>query len=187
MTILVDIPRWNWRGKTWCHLVSDTSLHELHDFAFQLGLKRIGFQGDHYDIDEHHHVIARDLGAELVDSRELVHRLKLAGLRVRPRSFEKWNLVGEFPDWSLNQWLALCGDDNDRLRELVVDLNLADSAIADGFQLRRSEADALVLQGRGVGPESKDDPERGRFYRREVVDPFRWSLELITPCPAASD
>ena len=31
--ILLDSARWWFRERRWCHLVSDTSLEELHDFA----------------------------------------------------------------------------------------------------------------------------------------------------------
>ncbi len=64
----------------WAHLVSDRSYDELHEFARGIGKRRLGFQGDHYDIDEIDRARALDLGAELVDSRELVRRLRRAGL-----------------------------------------------------------------------------------------------------------
>lgn len=82
--IVVDRPVWRWRGRRWSHLASDTGYDELHDFAAQLGLRREWFQGDHYDLPEHlwDHAVA--LGATPVDSRDLVRRLRDAGLR-RPR------------------------------------------------------------------------------------------------------
>ncbi|OSZ35165.1 hypothetical protein BVZ28_08715 [Alcaligenes faecalis] len=53
MAIYVDNERISWRGKLWCHLVAD-SLHELHDFAQRLGLRRSWFQESsiypHYDV-----------------------------------------------------------------------------------------------------------------------------------------
>ena len=54
MAVLIDEPRWWFRGRTWCHLVSDTSLDELHAFVEPLGIPRRAFQGDHYDIPEEH-------------------------------------------------------------------------------------------------------------------------------------
>jgi predicted metal-dependent HD superfamily phosphohydrolase len=79
--ILVDGARWPWRGQLWAHLVSDTSYQELHEFAGRLGIPRRAFQGDHYDVpgDYRQHAIA--LGASPVSSRELVVRLRAAGLR----------------------------------------------------------------------------------------------------------
>lgn len=82
--ILVDRPVWRWRGRRWCHLASDTGYDELHDFAARLGLRRAWFQGDHYDLPEQLWDEAVALGATPVDSRELVGRLRAAGLR-RPR------------------------------------------------------------------------------------------------------
>lgn len=83
MTVLVDEARWPWRGSHWAHLVSDESFDELHEFARRLGTRRLGFQGDHYDIDELDRERALDLGVEAVDSRDLVRRLRASGLRRR--------------------------------------------------------------------------------------------------------
>ena len=69
----------------WCHLVSDTSLDELHVFALNLDMPREAFQGDHYDLHEDLRALAIENGAEQVSSRELVQRLRAAGLRKRPR------------------------------------------------------------------------------------------------------
>ncbi len=100
MAVLVDSPRWQWRGQRWAHLVSDHSEDELHVFAAALGLRRLSFQGDHYDVPAPvvEHAIA--LGARLVDSRELVRRLRESGLR--HRAAMGWvtdlHLVDEAPD-----------------------------------------------------------------------------------------
>lgn len=83
MAILVDPALWSWRGRRWSHLVSDRSYDELHVFAVGLGLRREWFQGDHYDVPEHVRERAIQRGAEPVDSRELVRRLREAGLRRR--------------------------------------------------------------------------------------------------------
>lgn len=84
MTVLVDEARWAWRGRMWAHLVSDWSLDELHGFAETIGLRRVGFQGDHYDVDAEHRARAIAAGARPVGSRELVRRLRRAGLRLSP-------------------------------------------------------------------------------------------------------
>ena len=83
--ILIDEALWWWRGHRWCHLVSDDSYDELHAFAGRLGIPRHVFQGDHYDLPEHHRPRAVLLGASEVGSRELVRRLRAAGLRRPPR------------------------------------------------------------------------------------------------------
>lgn len=84
MTILVDAAVWPWRGRRWAHLVSDSSLDELHRFAEWLGVDDRLFQGDHYDIPDEFRDRALELGAESVDSRELVRRLRASGLRLSP-------------------------------------------------------------------------------------------------------
>ncbi|WP_419841275.1 DUF4031 domain-containing protein [Candidatus Poriferisodalis sp.] len=84
MTVLVDDAVWSWRGRRWAHLVSDESHEELHRFAASIGKRREAFQGDHYDVDETERVLALRAGAVAVGSRELVRRLRAAGLR-RPR------------------------------------------------------------------------------------------------------
>lgn len=83
MAILVDQAIWPWRGRRWAHLVSDSSYDELHEFAALLGLERKWFQGDHYDIPADYRERALELGAEPVDARDLVRRLRAAGLRRR--------------------------------------------------------------------------------------------------------
>lgn len=83
MTVLVDAAVWEWRGARWAHLVSDESYDELHEFAQLLGKRRLGFQGDHYDVEEIDRARALELGAEAIDSRDLVRRLRAAGLRRR--------------------------------------------------------------------------------------------------------
>jgi hypothetical protein len=65
-------------------MVSDTSYDELHAFADRLGIPRRAFQGDHYDVTSADRETAIGLGAEAVDSRQLVRRLRASGLR-RPR------------------------------------------------------------------------------------------------------
>jgi Protein of unknown function (DUF4031) len=82
--ILVDEAQWPWRGRRWAHLVSDVSYDELHDFATGLGIPRRAFQGDHYDVPAELRLVAISRGAEAVPSRELVVRLRDAGLRLPP-------------------------------------------------------------------------------------------------------
>ena len=84
MAVLIDEPLWWWRGRRWCHLVSDESLDELHAFAARVGIPERGFQGDHYDIPEEHRAELLQAGAVAVPSRELVRRLRAAGLRLSP-------------------------------------------------------------------------------------------------------
>lgn len=82
--VLVDEARWWRHGRKWCHLVSDSSLDELHAFAEALGIPRRGLHGDHYDLPEEYRAEAIAAGAVAVDSRELLRRLRAAGLRMTP-------------------------------------------------------------------------------------------------------
>jgi Protein of unknown function (DUF4031) len=84
MTVLIDEPRWWFRGRRWSHLISDATLDELHEFADLVGIPRRAFQGDHYDIPEEMRDDMVAAGAEVVESRELVRRLRAAGLRLSP-------------------------------------------------------------------------------------------------------
>lgn len=77
--ILID-PLRCYRGRWWCHMVSDTSEAELHAFAGRLGLKRAWFQqrppasAAHYDLVRNRRAEAVRLGAAEVTSRVLVVR-----------------------------------------------------------------------------------------------------------------
>jgi hypothetical protein len=86
MAVLVDSPIWPAHGRLWAHLVSDTSLDELHEFADALGIPRRGFDLDHYDIPEEYVERAISAGAEYLPARELLKRLIDSGLRVSAKS-----------------------------------------------------------------------------------------------------
>jgi len=83
MAILIDSffndargPVHYWRRRCG-HLVSDTSLEELHAFAAGLGLRREWFQEKsipHYDLTGDVYELALERGATLVSSREIVLR-----------------------------------------------------------------------------------------------------------------
>jgi hypothetical protein len=81
VTVLIDEPRWPLHGRRWSHLVSDTSLEELHEFAARMGIPRRGFHQDHYDVPEEYYADAVQHGAVPTPSRELLRKLKAAGLR----------------------------------------------------------------------------------------------------------
>lgn len=84
MAVLIDEPRWRFKGRLWAHLVSDTSYDELHQFAQAAGIPRRGFHGDHYDIPQEYYDEMVQRGAVPTPSRELVRRLRGAGLRLSP-------------------------------------------------------------------------------------------------------
>ncbi|GAA5029659.1 DUF4031 domain-containing protein [Microbacterium fluvii] len=85
MTILIDDPRWPAHGRLWAHLVSDTSLDELHAFAAANGITPRGFDLDHYDVPDEMHARLVAAGARHVDGHTLVRALIASGLRVTTR------------------------------------------------------------------------------------------------------
>lgn len=89
MTLLVDPPRWPAYGRLWSHLVSDTSLEELHAFAAGLGIPRRGFEGDHYDVPEERFADVVAAGAQVSDIRGVVDALRRSGLRMAKRKGDR--------------------------------------------------------------------------------------------------
>ena len=83
MAILIDPPRWPAHGTIWSHLVSDVSYDELHLFARGVAIPRRGFDLDHYDVPAAMFDVVVATGAQAVESRVLLFRLRGAGLRVR--------------------------------------------------------------------------------------------------------
>lgn len=80
---MIDPPNSPGHGRLWSHLASDSSYAELHRFAQGLGIPQRGFDRDHYDIPAERHDAVVAAGAVPVSSRELIARLKEAGLRRR--------------------------------------------------------------------------------------------------------
>ena len=83
MTIIIDPPNAAGHGRLWSHLASDTSYDELHAFALGMGVPQRGFDRDHYDVPSEWYDRVVAAGATPVTSRELIHRLRAAGLRRR--------------------------------------------------------------------------------------------------------
>jgi len=67
-------------SRTWCHMVSDASKAELHDFAARIGLRRSWAQlrpqasAAHYDLLPFRRALAVKLGAIEVTRHDLVVR-----------------------------------------------------------------------------------------------------------------
>ncbi len=85
MTILIDQAMWPAHDTLWAHLVSDTSLAELHAFAAEHNVPKRSFDLDHYDIPAERWQSLVDAGATPVAGRELVTRLIASGLRINTR------------------------------------------------------------------------------------------------------
>ena len=89
MAILIDPPRPEAHGRRWSHLVSDTSLDELHAFARAVGIPERGFEGDHYDVPEERFAAVVAAGARPVPARDLLRALQASGLRLQKRRGDK--------------------------------------------------------------------------------------------------
>ena len=63
---------WPNHGMLWGHLVSDSSLEELHAFAARAGIPPRGFDRDHYDVPDQRIEELVALGAQLVSAKELI-------------------------------------------------------------------------------------------------------------------
>ena len=85
MTVLIDKPRWPAHDTLWAHLVSDSSLEELHAFAAKCGIPPRSFDLDHYDVPAERYDALVSAGALPVTNRQLVTRLRASGLRVTQR------------------------------------------------------------------------------------------------------
>lgn len=79
MTVYVDKAENPFGRMKMCHMVADT-LDELHTMANSLGLRRDWFQVDstlpHYDICKAKRQRAIDLGAVVIDRRDLVAMIR---------------------------------------------------------------------------------------------------------------
>ncbi|MET1020882.1 MAG: DUF4031 domain-containing protein [Arthrobacter sp.] len=102
MAIYVDPPLWPAHGTHFSHLISDTSLAELHAFAAAAGIPDRAFDRDHYDVAESRYGALVAAGAVPVEGRILVRKLIASGLRIpaRRRSsslklplLTRWNAV----------------------------------------------------------------------------------------------
>jgi RimJ/RimL family protein N-acetyltransferase len=144
--ILVDPCRWPHRGDLWCHMVSDTNVVELHAFARQLGIPRVAFQGDHYDLPERVRAQAVALGATQVRAREIVRALDVAGLRRGP-AYERRGLDGvtnlDAPSLTTDRLMLRQWHNDDREAFAAMSAH-EDTARWLGGALSRKEADAFI-------------------------------------------
>ena len=85
MAVYLDPPLWPAHGTHFSHLISDTSLDELHAFAAAAGISERAFDGDHYDVAEARYAALVTAGAVPVEGRVLVRKLIASGLRIPAR------------------------------------------------------------------------------------------------------
>ena len=100
MSIFIDPPVWPAHGTVFSHLISDTSLAELHDFAAKTGISPRAFDADHYDVPAYRYEGLVRAGAREVNGSQLTRILIDSGLRVplrerpnkiRPRLMRAWD------------------------------------------------------------------------------------------------
>ena len=99
MSIFIDPPVWPAHGTVFSHLISDTSLAELHDFAAKTGISPRAFDADHYDVPAYRYEGLVRAGAREVSGSQLTRILIDSRLRVplrerpnkiRPRLMRAW-------------------------------------------------------------------------------------------------
>lgn len=99
MSIYIDPPTWPAHGTVFSHLISDTSLAELHEFAAAAGISERAFDRDHYDVPAHLYDELVWAGAKELSGAELTRTLIASGLRIplkerpekiRPRLLRAW-------------------------------------------------------------------------------------------------
>lgn len=83
--IYLDPALWPAHGTHFSHLISDTSLEELHDFAARAGIDPRAFDLDHYDVPIWMYDELLSLGAQAVSAGELTRILIASGLRVKAK------------------------------------------------------------------------------------------------------
>ena len=83
--IYLDPPLWPAHGTVFSHLISDSSLEELHDFAAAARIDPRAFDLDHYDVPAcmYDDLIAQ--GAQPVSAGKLTRILIASGLRVKSK------------------------------------------------------------------------------------------------------
>lgn len=115
--IFIDPPFWPAHGTVFSHLISDTSVAELHAFASRNGVTDRAFDLDHYDIPERLYDELVTAGAVPLTGKELARTLMASGLRIKAKYRVKsvgsvlerrWNaLMPEHPELGadlLNRW-----------------------------------------------------------------------------------
>lgn len=172
MSLLIDTPRWEWRGHLWAHMISDDGLDELHDAARSLNLRWVAFGRDHYDVPDVLWPAACEI-ADLVDSRDIVRSLRRTGLRVlggKPK--KSWRrldgLPAEYAAGQVGEWLSAVQPHFD---DATIEVLARPTEMVVMHLARSAEAPKLGELAAG--------PDLGRLVH--TVADQRYSLELVLP------
>lgn len=172
MAIFLDPPLWPAHGRLFAHLISDTSLSELHGFAQRAGISGRAFDRDHYDVPDQRCDELVRLGAQQVDGGTLVRILVASGLRVRARErsgalvrplTQRWNeILPGYPGLG-GELLQRWGEDHRRYHDRAHLLNVLESLDTLSHHLQQSPPRAVVLAAwfhdavyRGVAGEDEE-------------------------------
>lgn len=154
-------------------MISDTTVAELHGFARNAGIPWRGFGFDHYDVPEHvvDHVVA--LGATMIDGREIVRKLRQAGLRTaHGKSAKQWVTVDE---QTRDEALQRHGSTIAEAHQLL------DASPATVEVLARSSELLISVEGRRQPTDQEmvilDDGFSGHAVRSPWGD--AWAVELV--------
>ncbi len=83
--IFIDPPYWPAHGTVFSHLISDTSVAELHNFAAANGVAERAFDLDHYDVPERIYDELVAAGATPLSGKDLARTLAASGLRIKAK------------------------------------------------------------------------------------------------------
>ncbi|MHA7304446.1 DUF4031 domain-containing protein [Arthrobacter sp. TMN-49] len=83
--IFIDPPYWPAHGTVFSHLISDSALAELHDFAAANDVHQRAFDLDHYDVPARRYEDLVAAGATPVSGKDLARTLVASGLRIKAK------------------------------------------------------------------------------------------------------
>lgn len=83
--IFIDPPFWPAHGTVFSHLISDTSVEELHKFAAGNGVTERAFDLDHYDVPARIYDDLVAAGAVPLTGKDLARTLVASGLRIKAK------------------------------------------------------------------------------------------------------
>lgn len=135
-----------------------------------IGKRRLGFQGDHYDVDEIDRERVIGHGAVVIDSRRLVRRLKSVGLR-RAEAKPSWEQLERWPDRvATGGWRAVLGQHGEPGRRLSAGLDTFDGRLSGvGLALFVDESRLVALVE--IGPDSPPVlPPAGTVAELSMID-----------------